>query len=109
MPTRPKMHRPHGAKPREVAERDRRAALDARRPSAEARGYDADWRRCRAAYLSVHPFCAAGGCSAPATDVDHILSIRQRPDLRLAWSNLRAMCHPCHSRRTATDQGFARR
>lgn len=43
-----------------------------------------------------------------ATVVDHIMSISERPDLRLEWSNLRAMSKRCHDRRTAREQGFAR-
>ncbi|WP_410000518.1 hypothetical protein [Mesorhizobium sp. SP-1A] len=33
--------------------------------------------------------------------------MRERPDLRLAESNLRSMCGPCHSARTARDQSQA--
>jgi 5-methylcytosine-specific restriction endonuclease McrA len=43
-----------------------------------------------------------------AIDVDHLLSVRQHPELRLTWSNLRSFCHSHHSARTARDQGFAR-
>jgi 5-methylcytosine-specific restriction endonuclease McrA len=35
--------------------------------------------------------------------------VRDHPELRLAYSNCRALCASCHSRRTALDQGFARR
>lgn len=83
-----------------------RARHDASRPSATARGYDADWRALRARFLAAHPRCAV--CDAPAAEVDHVETVAERPDLRLAWSNLRAMCRPCHSRRTAREQGFAR-
>ena len=69
------------------------------RPSPAARGYDAAWRALRAAYLAAHPRCER--CPAAATDVDHIQPVRYRPDLRLEWSNLRSLCHRCHSSRTA--------
>lgn len=85
------------------------AEAKAARPSAAKRGYDLAWRRVRGAFLKRHPTCCEAGCGQPATDVDHIQSIRERPDLRLVWSNLRPFCHPHHSRRTAIDQGFARR
>lgn len=49
------------------------------------------------------------GCGEPATVVDHKVSIRERPDLRLVWSNLRGFRKACHDRRTALEQGFARR
>jgi 5-methylcytosine-specific restriction protein A len=88
--------------------RARRAAADALRPSAAARGYDADWRDLRARFLAVHLKCCTPGCDRHATDVDHIVSVRDRPDLRLDWSNLRPMCHAHHSARTAREQGFAR-
>lgn len=75
--------------------------MKAARPSRTRRGYDEAWQRLRARFLRQHPLCA---CGAPSTDVDHIQTIRARPDLRLTWSNLRALCHACHSRRTALDQ-----
>jgi 5-methylcytosine-specific restriction protein A len=89
-------------------ERHRKAALDQHREGATARGYDADWQRLRALYLKRYPLCSEPGCNRLATDVDHRRSIRDRPDLRLEWFNLRAFCHRCHSRRTAREQGFAR-
>lgn len=46
------------------------------------------------------------GKIVPATVVDHILSIEQRPDLRLELSNLRSLCKECHDRHTASAQGF---
>lgn len=52
--------------------------------------------------------CSTPGCSRKATDVDHRITIAERPDLRLSWSNLRSYCHECHSRHTAVTQGFAR-
>ena len=106
MPLAPPRHRPPGMPTREEAERRRKALLDQRRPPPDARGYDADWRRCRRLFLEKHPTCAM--CGVKATEVDHIVSVRERPDLRLKWSNLRALDRGCHSRRTALDQGFAR-
>lgn len=88
--------------------RERKSQHDATRASAAERGYDAAWRRVRKDYLKAHPMCSAAGCAAPATDVDHIESIADRPDLRLSWSNLRSFCHSHHSQRTAREQGFAR-
>jgi 5-methylcytosine-specific restriction protein A len=43
-----------------------------------------------------------------AGEGDHLKSLAEYPELRLEWSNLRAFCRPCHSRRTAREQGFAR-
>jgi 5-methylcytosine-specific restriction enzyme A len=108
MPQRPGRHQVLWHKPREQAERERKARLDAERPGTAQRGYDQAWRALRARYLEANPDCETPGCRRPATDVDHRQSVRDRPDLRLDWFNLRALCHPCHSRRTARDQGFAR-
>lgn len=93
---------------REVAEARRKAALAARRPTPEAQGYDPDWRKLSRVFRKRHPICSAPGCGRPSQETDHILSVKDRPDLRLVWSNLRAYCKSCHSRRTAIDQGFAR-
>lgn len=86
----------------------KRKQHDQQRGTSAQRGYDAAWKRCRRLYLEQHPNCSTPGCGEAATDPDHIISIAERPDLRLSWSNLRPYCHSCHSRRTARDQGFAR-
>ena len=89
--------------------------IDRQRGNATARGYDADWRALRAAYLAQHPLCECDDCQGgalrvtPATVVDHRKPIAERPDLRLEWSNLRAMSKPHHDRHTARAQGFASR
>jgi 5-methylcytosine-specific restriction endonuclease McrA len=92
-----------------VYEAERKAALDRERPGKTARGYGHAWQALRKRYLAQHPYCSVTGCMALATDVDHITSVRDRPDLKLQWWNLRSYCHRHHSRRTARDQGFARR
>ena len=79
-----------------------RQALDAGRPSARRRGYDRQWERVRSAFLAAHPRCTF--CGAPAVDVDHVVPIAGGGP-RLDPANLRALCHPCHSSRTARDQG----
>ena len=62
------------------------------------RGYDAAWERLRDLKLATDPFCQIRtNCEgATATEVDHIQSISQRPDLRLEWSNLQSSCKPCN-------------
>lgn len=110
MPTAPPLHRPHGHRPEAVRKRD----LDRQRGTTAERGYDADWKRVRAMKLAMSPLCECEGCQAgrlrvtEATVVDHIVPIAERPDLRLALSNLRSMAKSCHDRRTAREQGFAR-
>ena len=80
------------------------------RTSARRRGYTHRWEGVRRAFLSVHPACE--DCGARATDVDHrparaILLARGVPDPDDP-RYLHALCHSCHSRRTAYDAlGYA--
>ena len=77
-------------------------ARDQARGSAASRGYDASWQKLRRDFLKQHPVCCR--CGGEATEADHITSVRDRPDLRLSWANLRPMCKPCHSQRTSLEQ-----
>lgn len=72
----------------------RRAASDARRPSAAARGYDSKWRQARAGFLAKHPRCFRCGNSAAV--VHH--SVPHRGDRELFWNRSlwRPACQPCH-------------
>lgn len=79
----------------------RKAAFDAKRPSAAARGYDGKWQRESRAFLALpeNRFCACG-CGRVADMVDH--KIPHRGDQRLFWSrsNWQPMASsPCHNRR----------
>lgn len=64
------------------------------------------WRKLRREVLAEHPYCQVDGCHAPATDVDHIERVEDRPDLAYDRSNLMALCHPHHSSKTARETGF---
>jgi len=75
-----------------------------KRPSSAKRGYDSDWKRVRALHLRGNPFCIV--CGELGNEVDHIVSIRENPELRLEPSNLRTFCKKHHSRRTVYDQGW---
>ncbi|MCB1716798.1 MAG: HNH endonuclease [Candidatus Competibacteraceae bacterium] len=72
------------------------------------RGYDGEWRMLRAHILKLDNgghstvYC---GCGQLATVVDHIVPIAERPDLRLAPTNLRPMCKRCHDRHTIYTRG----
>jgi len=61
-------------------------------------GYGADWQRVSRLYRKQYPMC--GVChDEPARSVHHRISIDERPDLRLSWSNLLAVCsEECHRR-----------
>ncbi len=108
MPFAPPKHCPAGHPPFAgrvcpVCEASRRAASEARRPSAQARGYDSAWSRASKGFLASHPNCT--GCGAPATVVDHVQP--HRGDRRLFWdkSNWAALCTSCHGRKTAGQDG----
>lgn len=85
---------------------ERARAADAERGSAASRGYDTEWQALRKLFIDANPQCIL--CGAPAKHVDHIRTIREAPWLRLEPSNLRSLCHSCHSRHTATSLPFGR-
>jgi 5-methylcytosine-specific restriction endonuclease McrA len=79
------------------------------RPSAAVRGYGRRWQRLRLMYLRAHPLCAdpfgvheAAGETVAATDVDHVTARRFGGEDE--WENLQALCHQCHSKKTAKEQ-----
>jgi 5-methylcytosine-specific restriction protein A len=76
------------------------------RGTASERGYDGDWRRLVAVVLMEEPFCQIRThcMGATATEGDHIISIVQRPDLRLVRSNIQSTCKTCHSAKTRREQ-----
>ena len=86
-----------------------RRRADARGTTVE-RGYDSKcWKKLRIIKLRANPLCEIQthclglAPDAAATAVDHIFTIRERPDLRLAWENLRSACRACHSARSAAQ------
>lgn len=61
------------------------------------------WQKLRAMVLAGEPLCrhcATQGLTVPATDVDHM---NGADDNRL--ESLQPLCHECHSRKTAAEQG----
>ena len=73
----------------------------AERPSAAKRGYGRRWQRLRAMKLRRDPICE---CGQAATEVDHKTPLSARGTN--AWDNLQSLCKPCHSRKTAIEQGL---
>jgi hypothetical protein len=66
------------------------------------------WRRLRELVLSKHPLCAdpyghhaATGRIEPAVEVDHIQGVWEAPARVFDQTNLRSLCHACHSRASA--------
>lgn len=97
--------------------RETRADRDRGRPSSAARGYDSKWQRTRAEFLADHTTCECAECELlpywnrpAATDVDHIDGLGPKGPRGHDFSNLQALTHGHHSRKTATqDGGFGRR
>lgn len=87
-------------------EQQERTTATPSRGTAADRGYDKDWWRLRATIMREKPPCR---CGAPAEVLDHIIPIRQRPDLRLVRTNLQPLCRQCHATKTNRhDGGFGR-
>ena len=81
---------------------------DERRESSTQRGYSYKWQQARKGFLAKHPLCAEcerQGRIAAATDLDHIIPHKGDKDAFWTRSNWQALCHPCHSRKTATEDG----
>ena len=83
----------------------RQYSTDRVRGGADARGYNAEWRRARKVFLQKHPLCAEcrkNGKLTPATVVDHI--IPHRGDRKLFWdeNNWQSLCKDCHDRKTGS-------
>lgn len=71
------------------------------RGSRQSRGYDADWEKSRNAYMKkvggICEECLRRGYVCEATDVDHVIPISERPDLRLDPENFDALCRDHHN------------
>lgn len=83
----------------------RQAEEDGRRGTAAQRGYGARWQRARMRFLVAHPLCAdclREGRTTAATDVHHKLA--RRAGGSDDADNLEALCHSCHSKRTAAGE-----
>lgn len=63
------------------------------------------WKALRMAILERDGFvCVACGARG-RLEVDHIQSVRLRPDLAYAPANLQALCTVCHSKKTNAEMG----
>ena len=63
----------------------------------------AAWKKTRLAALKRAKWacsvCSSSVSARGSSRVDHIVSVRQRPDLALAESNLRVLCASCDNKR----------
>jgi hypothetical protein len=60
-----------------------------------------EWKRLRAKHLKRFPLCMVEGCTAPATFVDHIETVKAAPHKRLDPANLNSLCAFHHGALTA--------
>lgn len=80
---------------------------DMHRGSSSERGYDGKWRQARKHFLSSNPLCSdcqKSGRIVPASEVHHMLKVKDNPELFYDSSQWLALCHSCHSKRTARGQ-----
>ena len=87
---------------------EHRRTADKQRGTSSERGYGYAWQVARMGYLRLHPLCVQckrEGRLEPATDVDHV--VPHRGDQVLFWDqdNWQSLCHPCHSSKTASEDG----
>jgi len=71
-------------------------------------GYDADWKRCRAAYIALQPLCEdclekSPQVLRPGREVHHKVPL-SRGGARLDFDNLRHLCLSCHRIRTSRGE-----
>ncbi|MCL6690592.1 HNH endonuclease [Pseudomonas sp. R3.Fl] len=100
----PDLPRSHSASSTTVQKHKPRSA----RGTAAQRGYGYKWQKARAAFLARNPLCAEcerHGKIKLATEVDHIKP--HKGDQLLFWSesNWQGLCKPCHSAKTASEDG----
>lgn len=73
------------------------------RGTTKERGYADEWPKFRKAFLdSVKWLCH--DCGQMASDVHHIIKVRDAPELRLVPSNCMALCGECHRVRTGRGE-----
>ena len=82
------------------------AQRNARRAVSRSIYLSKRWKKLRRRKLLDDPYCEEPDCRAVATDVDHVERIELRPDLAYEITNLRSLCHPHHSSKTARETGF---
>jgi 5-methylcytosine-specific restriction protein A len=64
------------------------------------------WRTFRREIMAARPACV--DCGRPATDVDHLETVRQAPERALDPSNVAQRCHRHHSARTSREHSWNR-
>jgi 5-methylcytosine-specific restriction endonuclease McrA len=59
------------------------------------------WRRLRDQVVKEEPYCwlRLPCCTGLSTTADHVLTVKERPDLILERTNLRGACRACNNSR----------
>lgn len=86
---------------------DHRRAYERSAERRQAKAYynTADWQARRRFTLARDPVCTDdSGCTAPSTEADHVIPRSAGGSDEIA--NLRGLCKPHHSRKTANDGGW---
>jgi 5-methylcytosine-specific restriction endonuclease McrA len=83
------------------------------RGSRHERGYDAEWTKLAAKYKKAVrgrcEECARRGYLAFCDVVDHMIPITDRPERRLDWNMLDALCHTHHNGLKRRIEEYARK
>ena len=101
MPQAAAKHNPHPNRPQ--------GRQDFRKSSRE-RGYDWQWEKVRNSFVAMpgNQICAdcweQEGIVVLMDEVDHVIPVKIRPDLRLSYENLRSLCKRHHRLKTLDDQ-----
>lgn len=83
-----------------------------RRGSAQDRGYDSEWNRLSKRHAEREPLCREcyfRGRRRPWEITNHIIPVRDRPDMRLDEANLSSLCKACHDSVIRDLEAVARR
>ena len=60
------------------------------------------WRKLRDQVVREEPLCwlRLPGCTTFSKTADHVLTVKDRPDLAMVRANLRGACVPCNLKRS---------
>ena len=78
------------------------------RGPASKRGYSTQWNKLWKWFIAQHPLCIEcehEGQSKRAEEVDHVIPVKQRPDLLLSVDNLQSLCRRHHALKTHKEHG----
>jgi len=113
MPQKPKSHseRQYESSPfKDFYEKQKLEAkkrYDSKRGNSSERGYSSKWQQARKGYLAKHPLCSdcdKQGIVKGATEVHHTIKAKDNKEIFWDSSLWLALCHSCHSRRTARGE-----